>query len=664
MMIIAVCARLFFLFLLSLPSSLIALADCDADAVGGVNEDANDRRRSAQSSSQQPQQQRPPPPNIVLLFVDDLGYGDMGFTGHPTTHTPNLDKLAKNGKILTTWYSGCAVCTGSRAALMTGRQFLRTGVPGVFGPTVRDGLPLNETTLAEHLSSHYTTAAVGKWHLGQRKVYLPQNRGFSQYLGIPYSDDMGKGRLSSCPSGSYDLSRGNRIGTEGGNDDDNPWNRNQYKNMGFLGEKEGNGQLQQKDQEYDPAGDWLPLVYQVNGSTHILEQPLDFTTLSHKYSQFVRNFITQQRSPGQPEQQRDHLEDKKPFFLYVPFSHVHVTRNTPDVQYAGCEFRNITKRGPFGDALAELDAMVRTVVETLEETQQSNNTLILFTSDNGPWLVKGLSAGSAGLFTGRFSEYWDTGKGTTWEGGIRMPAFAYWPGHIEPGSRSSEVVSSLDVFPTLSSIAGIPLPAHLELDGKDMSDVLFNRNGGKSKHDFLFFYGTCAKQNGRRPDDRNMGQKGWGIAAVRHGRYKAHWCTAPGLSGIGVRRTYYDKYPLLFDIEQDPSESIPISNGTMPTGPEHSAAMKRIMKAYAFEVATFQYGTIVPEPDGPGERHGQYGLCCDRAANCNCDSDGAASTAGLFNVGTKRHHDTYHYVLGEQEPLPPRTKAQKAMLLK
>ncbi len=123
-------------------------------------------------------------PNFVILFMDDLGYGDLGFTGHPTTKTPNLDRLAWNGKILTTWYSGCNVCTGSRTALMTGRQFPRTGVPGVFGPTGRGGLNLNETTIAEHLKqAGYATAIVGKWHLGQRQVYLPGNRGFDYYLG-------------------------------------------------------------------------------------------------------------------------------------------------------------------------------------------------------------------------------------------------------------------------------------------------------------------------------------------------------------------------------------------------------------------------------------------------------------------------------------------------
>merc|ERR1719408_1060752 len=138
-------------------------------------------------------------PNLVMLFVDDLGYGDTGFTGHPTVNTPNIDALAFGGKVLTQWYSGCAVCSGSRAALMTGRQFARLGVPGVYGPTVSAGLPINETTLAEQMKkANYSTAMMGKWHLGQRARYLPGSRGFDYYLGIPYSDDMGKARATSC----------------------------------------------------------------------------------------------------------------------------------------------------------------------------------------------------------------------------------------------------------------------------------------------------------------------------------------------------------------------------------------------------------------------------------------------------------------------------------
>lgn len=575
-------------------------------------------------------------PNFVVLFMDDLGYGDLGFTGHPTTKTPNLDRLAWNGKVLTTWYSGCNVCSGSRAALMTGRQFPRTGVPGVFGPTGKGGLNLNETTIAEQLKQvGYSTAIIGKWHLGQRQLYLPGNRGFDYYLGIPYSDDMGDGIASSCPA-DYDYGLGDE--TNEATVDDEPssvsgWYREQYEGLGLL-----NAACQEPDTclypgEDDPAGDFLPLVYQEFNQTRILEQPLDFTTLAQKYNDFAMDFLDK------------HKDD--PFFLYIPFSHVHSTSNSqPEMQYAGCAHKGSTRRGIFGDALAEADWMVGNLIKKLEELSVDENTLVLFTSDNGPWLVRGLSGGSEGLFTGRSSGYWDTGKGSNWEGGIREPAFAYWKGTIQPFSRSSEIISSMDVFPTLSKLAGVDLPNDRVLDGRDMSDILLNE-GGKSNHDFLFFYGTC------------NGHPYYSVTAVRHGKYKAHWCTSPGLGQWKDKNLtkHYDP-PLMFNVDVDPSESTPLNDpNKSPKRKEDVAALNRILKAHAMEVATFTYGNIVPIPDGPGEAPDQYGLCCDRSKGCNCTSS-TDDSVGIFKLGTRRHHDRYHTALGEEEPSPPRTRAQ------
>ena len=554
-------------------------------------------------------------PNFILLFMDDLGYGDVGFTGHPTTSTPNIDRLAFNGKVLTTWYSGCAVCTGSRAALMTGRQFTRVGVPGVFGPTGRAGLPLNETTVAEQLkAAGYVNAAVGKWHLGQREMYLPANRGFDEYLGIPYSDDMGSAYTTPCEGEEErDVDH-----------DAQQWDCQSYADARYLHPDDKCSQL---EDDPDPAGKHLPLVHQADGHTTILEQPLDFTTLAQKYETFATEFIEKNQ--------------ENPFFLYVPFSHVHVTSyDQPEKQYAGCAWKGSTTRGAFGDALAEADSTVGAIHAKLRELELEENTLILFASDNGPWLPMGLSGGSAGLFTGRYADYWDTGKGSTWEGGIRSPSFAHWKGTIQPFSRSSEVVSSLDVMPTLSSLAGISLPPDRVIDGRDMSDILLR--DGPSHHDFLMLYGFC-----------HLGDGGYGISAVRHGKYKAHFCTSPGFVNHRNNTQKYEQYPLLFNVEKDPSESMPISTGEMPVDPDDQAAMERIMQAYAMEVATFTYGRLTPEPDGPDEGPGRYGLCCDRLRDCDCSGD-----HGLFNVGTKQHHDRYHDALGEEEPNPPATIAQ------
>jgi len=514
-------------------------------------------------------------PNIIMFFVDDLGYGDTGFNGHPTAETPNIDALALGGKKLTQWYSGCPVCSGSRAALMTGRQWQRVGVPGVFGNAVTAGLPLNETTVAEHLkTAGYATAAVGKWHLGQRHAYLPHNRGFDQYLGIPFSDDMGQGRATACNKPDLGVPCKEWLSDE-------DWSKDQYGELGYLQEQfEASG---------DPGAKWTPLVYQAGGVTTVLEQPVDFTFLAQKYNTFATDFVT------------NHSAD--PFFLYMPFSHVHTTAsNMPEKQYAGCDFKNTSRRGPFGDALSEVDWIIGNVHQAVKDAGIEENTLMLFTGDNGPWLIQGLSGGSSGLLTGRYSGYWNTGKGSTWEGGIREAAFAYWKGQIPSFSRTAEVVSSLDLLPTVSSLAGLALPKDRVFDGRDMSKVLLEANG-KSKHDFLFFYGGCGGH--AKP------------SSVRHGKWKAHWCTGPGLSGCAGCKTIQYEVPLLFNVEKDPSEAEPVKTNDG----EGLAVVAAIQAAYDAEVASFTTQKLIPEPDEEGEGPGHYAVCCDATLDCKCSVD-------------------------------------------
>ena len=188
------------------------------------------------------------------------------------------------------------------------------------------------------------------------------------------------------------------------------------------------------------------------------------------------------------------------------------------------EFKNKTTRGSFGDALAEVDSIVGDIVASLEQNGLEKNTLVIFSSDNGPWMIKAESGGSPGIMYGRSSGYWNVGKGSTWEGGIHEPAFATWPGTISAQSKSDEVVSSLDLFPTVTSLVGLELPKGVVYDGRDMTDVLLAKDGnerGKSKHDILFFYGGGG----------NACSKWKGPSAARYGSYKAHFATAPGLSG-------------------------------------------------------------------------------------------------------------------------------------
>jgi len=360
---------------------------------------------------------------------------------------------------------------------------------------------------------------------------------------------------------------------------DNMWKN--YREAGFTHPLDTGGG--------DPAGQFLPLVHQANGTTTVMEQPLDFTHLAEKYKEYVVDFI------------QDHKDD--PFFLYMPFSHVHTTAgNQPEKQFAGCAFKNSTKRGMFGDALAEADWIASAVIEKLEALNLDKNTLILFSSDNGPWMIQGKSGGSPGVHYGRSSGYWNVGKGSTWEGGVREPAFAYWPGVISPQTRSSEVVSSLDLFPTLSALANVALPDRV-YDGKDMSQVLFDK--GPSKHEFLWLYGGASQ---------NQPQ------ACRHGKWKAHWQTGPGLGGCaGCQKKTYDP-PLLFNIEEDPSEAYPLTNnGVNVTDPEIIAVLAALKDARAKEVASMVFGKLIAPPDQPGEGPNKYGVCCDRSKGCDCD---------------------------------------------
>jgi arylsulfatase A-like enzyme len=295
-----------------------------------------------------------------------------------------------------------------------------------------------------------------------------------------------------------------------------------------------------------------------------------------------------------------------PFLLYMPFSHVHTTAgNQPSEQYAGCMFKGKSDRGPFGDALAEVDWIVGNVFNAIAMEGLENNTVTFFTGDNGPWMVKGLSGGSEGLLTGRYSGYWNTGKGSTWEGGMHEAGFAHWPGQIDAATRSHEVTSSMDVVPTVSALIGAALPTDRVYDGRDMSDILFNTNGGKSKHAFLFMYGGCAK--------------GGGPSAVRFGVYKAYWCTGPGLGGCKNCSSiqYNTSTPLIFNVGQDPSEAAPLE------GNDAAPFQAQAVAAYTTEVATFTREQLISPPGQPDEKQPdgsyKYAICCDRSKDCDCN---------------------------------------------
>lgn len=403
-------------------------------------------------------------PNFVVIFADDLGWGDLGCYGHPTIRTPHLDRMAAEGMRFTQFYAAECVCTPSRAGLLTGRLPIRSGMCSdtrrVLFPNSAGGLPDEEITLAEALHDvGYATACFGKWHLGHLPQYLPNRNGFDEYLGLPYSNDM---------------DRVPKLGPQGRGAFDDP--KIEYWNV--------------------------PLIR----GTEVIERPADQSTLTRRYTEAAIEFIRARRD--------------QPFFVYVPHTMVHVPL------FRSAEFAGHSARGLYGDCIEEVDWSVGQVLDTLRELKLDGNTLVWFSSDNGPWLVYGDQGGSAGLLR--------DGKGSTWEGGMREPGIAWWPGHVPAGVVSQELASTLDIFPTCVTLAGGAVPTDRPMDGYDLSPVLFGK--GPSPRDQMYYY------RGRK------------LMAVRQGAWKAHFITQDAYGPNSKEPTAHDP-PLLYNLLHDPSES-------------------------------------------------------------------------------------------------------------
>ncbi|XP_076033550.1 arylsulfatase A-like isoform X2 [Oratosquilla oratoria] len=444
---------------------------------------------SCESSALQGQSldsQKAPKPNIILILADDLGFGDLSSAGHPSSSSPVLDRLASQGRFLTNSYVTSPICSPSRASLLTGRYQPRTGVyPGVFIPDNVFGLPHNETTLAEVLKGQgYRTSIIGKWHLGVGRNL--------EYLPTHHGFD----EYLGIPY-SHDMCPCLKCFPNNQPCFDTCW-------------------------EEDVS---CPLF----SNASIVEQPADLTSLTTRYVDGALRFINRA------------AKDKKPFFLYLPFHQVH------HPQFASRKFHGRSPRGRFGDALAELDWAVGEVMDFVRNLGIEKDTVVWFTSDNGPSLTRHDRGGCAGPLR--------CGKGTTWEGGVRVPTFVVWPGHIKPG-RSHALCSTLEVVPTLARLAGASV-GNLTLDGVDLMKVLLNPDA-KSPREFLAMYPESP-----HPED--------GPSAVYHGGFKAHFFTEGNdlsdadnydpMCPSKHRKTRHDP-PLLYDLLRDPGERYDLAGQT------------------------------------------------------------------------------------------------------
>lgn len=412
----------------------------------------------------------PPEPNIVIIYADDLGYGDLGCYGHPSIRTPNLDRMAAEGMRFTDFYSTAEVCTPSRAALLTGRYPIRSGMCHDQFRVLRNRstghLPDDEITLPELLKSRgYATGLVGKWHLGVWSVNPnghPSRHGFDHVFGLPHSNDM------------------------------NPSTNNPARATSRL--------------DQDPRW-WNAPLYR---GTNLIEQPANQATLTKRYTDEAAAFIREHR--------------RQPFFLYVAHSFPHVPL------FASNPFRGRSAAGLYGDVIEELDWSVGELLKTLRQEQLAERTLVFFSSDNGPWLIMDLAGGSAGPLRG--------GKGSTWEGGMRVPGIAWWPGRIPAGRVQHEMATTMDLFVTCARLAGATVPTDRPIDGLDIAPLLFGEpNTTVPRPPFLFYRGST-------------------LYAARVGPWKAHFFTR---SAYGSDKPAAHDPPALYHLGWDPGERFNLS---------------------------------------------------------------------------------------------------------
>ncbi len=440
-------------------------------------------------------------PNVVLIFIDDMGYADIGPFGAEGYETPHIDRLAAEGRMFTDFYVSAPVCSASRAGLLTGAYNVRVGINGALRHSADFGLNQDETTLAEIFKQKdYATGIFGKWHLGHHPVHLPMNHGFDEFFGLPYSNDM--------------------------------WN------------------LDPIDGHEHPT---LPLL---EGGRVIDTDvtPEDQEGLTTRFTEYAVDFIDRNKD--------------RPFFLYVPHAMVHIPLFVSD------KFRGKSERGIFGDVVMEVDWSVGQIMGALREHGLDDNTMVIFTTDNGPWLAYGSHAGSAKPLR--------EGKITTFDGGVRTPTIMRWPGHIPQGTTSDEPAMTIDLLPTLANLIGAELPEK-QIDGMDIWPLISAEPGATSPQEAYFFY------------------RSRGLQAMRMGNWKLHF--PHGYITLGDQTTRTDGLPItyeraeiglsLFDLAADPGESVNVAE----QHPEVVSQMEQIADRMRADL-----GDALTDQEGPGRR--------------------------------------------------------------
>lgn len=399
----------------------------------------------------------PRPPNVVIIFCDDLGYADIAPFGG-TTPTPNLSRFAREGMRFTDFYAAQAVCSASRAALLTGCYPNRIGIQGALSPRAKVGINPNETTIAELLKSRgYATAIYGKWHLGDAPPFLPTRHGFDEWFGIPYSNDM----WPFHPTASTN---------------------------------------------YPP----LPL-YENEKVVEVMPDQRQFTA---RFTERAVRFIERNK--------------QKPFFLYVPHPMPHVPL------YVSAKFNGASGRGLYADVIQEIDWSVGEILGALKRNGLDDNTLVVFTSDNGPWLLYGSHAGDARPLR--------EGKGTTFDGGVRVPCLMRWPGKIPANTVCRELTMTMDLLPTIAKLTGTNAPTDRIIDGRDIGPLMTAQPGARTPHEAYYYYWAQ------------------GLEAVRSGPWKLHFAhdyahlAVPGGGGLPGKYTRPKITGALYNLEKDISE--------------------------------------------------------------------------------------------------------------